>query len=139
MLQATVQIVTALLICFVQCLIIILREAAVRSFALIVECIARVWWLLDCYIQDTVTLGVTWYEILPDESDVDVATYVTMEYIEAVKTVWLCFFEAFGVYAAGTWYLLGLEEISDEDDDDMEVGDYAFVTNDCNVIGNKRE
>jgi hypothetical protein len=135
MLQATAQIVTALLICFVQCLIIILREATVRGFALIIECIARVWWLLDCYIQDTVTLGVTWYEILPDESDMDIATYVTMEYVESVKIVWMCFCEAFGIYAAATWVILGLEEI----DDDMEVGDYAIDENDFNVIGNKRE
>jgi hypothetical protein len=130
MLQATVQIVTALLICFVQCLYIVLREACVRGFDIIVEIVARIWWLLDCYIQDTVTLGVTWYEILPDESDVDVATYVTREYVESVKTIWLCFFEAFGVYAAGTWYLLGLEEISDDEDDDMEVSDYAPVLKD---------
>jgi hypothetical protein len=134
MLQVTTKILTVLTICFIQCLYIVLREAAVRSFALIIECIARVWWLLDCYIQDTVTLGVTWYEIIPDESDVDVATYVTMEYVESVKTVWCCFFEAFGVYAAATWNVLGLQEIDDE-----EVGDYAIDENDCNVIGNKRE
>jgi hypothetical protein len=47
----------------------------------------------------------------------------------------MCFCEAFGIYAAATWVILGLEEI----DDDEEVGDDAFVTNDFNVIGNKRE
>jgi hypothetical protein len=135
MLQSTVQIVTALLICFVQCIVIILREACVRGFDIIVEIVARIWWLLDCYIQDTVTLGVTWYEILPDESDMDIATYVTMEYVESVKTVWMCFCEAFGIYAAATWVILGLEEI----DDTEEVGDYAIDENDFNVIGNKRE
>jgi hypothetical protein len=135
MLQVTTKILTAVTICFIQCLIIILREACVRGFDIIVEIIARVWWLLDCYIQDTVTLGVTWYEILPDESDMDIATYVTMEYVESVKTVWMCFCEAFGIYAAATWVILGLEEI----DDDEEVGDYAIDENDFNVIGNKRE
>jgi hypothetical protein len=124
MLQATVQIATALLICFVQCLIIILREACVRGFDIIVEIIARIWWLLDCYIQDTVTLGVTWYEILPDESD-NIKECVTTDYVRAIETVWCCFFEAFGVYAAATWNVLGLQEIDDE-----EVGDDAFVTND---------
>jgi hypothetical protein len=29
--------------------------------------------------------------------------------------------EAFDIYPAGTWYILGLEEI-----DDMEVGDYTI-------------
>jgi hypothetical protein len=121
MLQATAQIVTALLICFVQCLYIVLREAAVRSFALIVECIARVWWLFDCYVTDTVERGVIWFEVLPDESTTDIATYVTAEYVECIKTIWLCFAEAFDIYPAGTWYILGLEEI-----DDMEVGDYTI-------------
>jgi hypothetical protein len=126
MLQVTTKILTALTICFIQCLYIVLREAAVRSFNIIIECIARVWWLMDCYIEDTVERGVTWYTILPDESDAEIAKYVTMEYIESVKTVWCCFFEAFGVYAAATWNVLGLQEI----EDDEEVGDYAFVTND---------
>jgi hypothetical protein len=123
MLQATVQIVTALLICFVQCLYIVLREACVRGFNIIVEIIARIWWLLDCYIQDTVTLGVTWYEILPDESNVPV---ITPQYVESVKTIWCSFLEAFGIYAAVAWEILGLEEI----DDDEEVSDYAPVPND---------
>jgi hypothetical protein len=125
MLQVTTKILTALTICFIQCLYIVLREAAVRSFDIIVEIVARIWWLLDCYVMDTVERGVTWYEILPDESDTDIATYVTMEYVESVKTIWLCFFEAFGIFAAATWVILGLEEIDDE-----EVGDDAFVTND---------
>jgi hypothetical protein len=65
----------------------------------------------------------------------DIATYVTMEYVESVKIVWMCFCEAFGIYAAATWVILGLEEI----DDAEEVGDYAIDENDFNVIGNKRE
>jgi hypothetical protein len=125
MLQATTQVLTAVTICFIQCLIIILREASVRGFALIIECIARVWWLFDCYVQDTVERGVTWYTILPDESDAEIAKYVTMEYVESVKTVWYSFLEAFGIYAAVAWEILGLEEIDDE-----EVGDYAPVPND---------
>jgi hypothetical protein len=134
MLQATVQIATALLICFVQCLIIILREACVRGFDIIVECIARVWWLFDCYVQDTVDRGVIWFEVLPDESD-NIRKCVTTDYVRAIETVWCCFFEAFDIYAAATWVILGLEEI----DDAEEVGDYAIDENDCNVIGNKRE
>jgi hypothetical protein len=129
MLQVTTKILTALTICFIQCLYIVLREAAVRSFALIIECIARVWWLMDCYIQDTVDRGVIWFEVLPDESD-NIRKCVTTDYVRAIETVWCCFFEAFNVYPAGTWYLLGLEEISDEEDDDMEVSDYAPVPND---------
>jgi hypothetical protein len=93
--------------------------------------VARIWWLLDCYIQDTVTLGVTWYEILPDESNVPV---ITPQYVESVKTIWCSFLEAFGIYAAVAWEILGLEEISDEEDDDMEVGDYAIDENDCTQL-----
>jgi hypothetical protein len=130
MLQATTKILTALTICFIQCLYIVLREAAVRNFALIIECIARVWWLMDCYIEDTVERGVTWYEILPDESDAEIAKYVTMEYVESVKTVWYSFLEAFGIFAAVTWDILGLEDI----DDDGEVGDYAIEENDCTQL-----